>query len=50
MNVLIVGNGFDIAHKLPTKYRVNIFQKNDSFAEKIKTHYFTVMRLLYALK
>lgn len=20
MNVLIIGNGFDIAHKLPTKY------------------------------
>ena len=36
MNILVIGNGFDLAHGLPTKYIdflkwVKIYQKFDSF-------------------
>ena len=33
MNILIIGNGFDLAHKLPTKYSdfLNEIQKDSKF-------------------
>lgn len=38
MNILIIGNGFDLAHKLPTKYSdfLNEVQKDSKFQKYLQ--------------
>ena len=40
MNILVIGNGFDLAHRLPTTYKdflefASVFREYDSVREKI---------------
>lgn len=47
MNILIIGNGFDLAHKLPTKYSdfLNEIQKDSKFQNYLQKNNKSIKKL-----